>query len=42
MDKKRVLQILCNSKQELVRRYGITRLALFGRAARLRIFNALT
>ncbi len=34
MDKKHVLQIFANSKQELVHRYGITRLALFGSTAR--------
>jgi len=34
MDKKYVLQILANSKQELVHRYGITHLALFGSTAR--------
>jgi len=34
MDKKYVLQILANSKQELVHRYGITCPALFGSTAR--------
>jgi len=34
MDKKRVLQILSNSKQELARRYGVTRLALFASTVR--------
>jgi len=34
MNKKRVLQMLTHSKQELVRRYGVTRLALFGSTVR--------
>jgi len=34
MDKKKALHILANSKQELVRRYGVTRLALFGSIVR--------
>ncbi len=34
MDKQYVLQILSDAKQELMHRYGVTRLALFGSIAR--------
>jgi predicted nucleotidyltransferase len=34
MNRKQALQVLARSKHELMRRYGVTRLALFGSTAR--------